>query len=295
MPRARKRSFAVLVAIVLATGLAGADGRTDYLVRMLRTSTQYRVRIQAALTLGEIADAASLPALVEALEDEESSVRVAALAALARIGDPSVLDAARARVRDRNGPVARQARTTVRTLEQVAQRQAAAGGGPSSPGGTGATGGPGPTGTTAARFYVGLGGMGNRAGVRGDEAKALLRRYLSDEIAAAPGVVITPADETPAQTTKILKQKRLTGYWVDGSITKLTHENGNIRAEISLMVMTNPGRDLRMMLSGAAQVSANGRLTPALETDLQNQALKGAATGAVRRLVGQLQAGVATP
>jgi hypothetical protein len=289
MSRARKRSFAVLAAIVLATGLAGADGRTDYLVRMLRTSTQYRVRIQAALTLGEIADSASLPALVEALEDEESSVRVAALAALARIGDPSVLDAVRARVRDRNGSVARQARTSVRTLEQIAQRQAAAGGG------TSGTGGPGPTGAPAARFYVGLGGMGNRAGVRGDEAKALLRRFLSDEIASAPGVVITPADETPAQTTKVLKQKRLTGYWVDGSITKLTRENGNIRAEISLMVMTNPGRDLRMMLSGAAQVSANGRLTPALETDLQNQALKGAATGAVRRLVGQLQAGVATP
>jgi len=282
-----------MVAVLLATGLAGADGRTDYLVRMLRTSSQYRVRIQAALTLGEIADTASLPALVEALEDEESSVRVAALAALARIGDPSVLDAVRARVRDRNGSVARQARTSVRTLEQIAQCQAAAGGGPSGPSGPGGPGVTPPGG--AARFYIGLGGMGNRAGVRGDEAKALLRRFLSDEIGAAPGVVITPQDETPAQTTKILKQKRLTGYWVDGSITKLTRENGNIRAEISLMVMTNPGRDLRMMLSGAAQVSAGGRMTPALETDLQNQALKGAATGAVRRLVSQLQAGVATP
>lgn len=284
----RKRSFALLVAVLLAAGIAGADGRTDYLVRMLRTSSQYRVRIQAALTLGEIADTASLPALVEALEDDESSVRVAALAALARIGDPSVLDAVRARVRDRNGSVARQARTSVRTLEQVAQRRAAASGGT---GGTGGTGGAAPN----ARFYIGLGGMGNKAGVRGDEAKALLRRFLSEEIGAAAGVVITPADETPAQTTKVLKQKRLTGYWVDGSITKLARENGNIRAEISLMVLTNPGRDLRMMLSGAAQVSANGRLTPALETDLQNQALKGAASGAVRRLVGQLQAGVATP
>ncbi len=284
-----------MVAVLLATGLAGADGRTDYLVRMLRTSSQYRVRIQAALTLGEIADTASLPALVEALEDDESSVRVAALAALARIGDPSVLDAVRARVRDRNGSVARQARTSVRTLEQVAQRQAAAGGGPSRPSGPGPSGPGGTTPGGAARFYIGLGGMGNRAGVRGDEAKALLRRFLSDEIGAAPGVVITPQDETPAQTTKVLKQKRLTGYWVDGSIIKLTRENGNIRAEISLMVMTNPGRDLRMMLSGAASVSAGGRMTPGLETDLQNQALKGAATGAVRRLVSQLQAGVATP
>jgi hypothetical protein len=292
MFRARKRSFAraaLLVAVLSGAGVAHADGRTDYLVRMLRTSSQYRVRIQAALTLGEIADSASLPALVEALEDEESSVRVAALAALARIGDPSVLDAVRGRVRDRNGSVARQARTSVRTLEQIAQRQAAAGGGPST-GGTGATAPGG-----GARFYIGLGGMGNRAGVRGDEAKALLRRYLEGEIATVPGVVVTPADETPATTTKVLKQKRLTGYWLDGSITKLTRVDGNIRAEISLMVMTNPGRDLRMMLSGAAQVSAGSRLTPALETDLQNQALKGAAAGAVRRLASQLQAGVSTP
>lgn len=255
---------------------------------MLRTSTQYRVRVQAALTLGEIGDPASLPALVEALQDEEPTVRAASLAALARMGDPSVLDAVRGRVRDRDGAVARQARTTQRALEQVAERQAAAGGV-----GTGGVAPPPPTGTP--RFYIGLGGMGNRAGVRGDEAKALLRRFLSEQIASTPGVVITPDGETPAQTTKVLKQRRLTGYWVDGSITKLTQENGSVRAEISLMVMTNPGRDLRMMLSGAASVSATGRVSPGLETDLQNQALRGAATGAVRRLLGQLQAGVATP
>jgi hypothetical protein len=288
MPRTTKSGLALLVALVLAAGFAHADGRTDYLVRMLRTSSQYRVRIQAALTLGEIADSASVPALVEALEDEESSVRVASLAALSRIGDPSALDAVRGRVRDRNGAVARQARTTVRTLEQVAQRQAAAGGGPA-PTGTGGTG------TSDERFYVGLGGMGNKAGVRGDEARDLLRRFLVDEIGTARGVVVTPHDETPTQTTKVLKQRRMTGYWVDGSITKLAREGDNIRAEISLLVLTNPGRDLRMMLSGAAQVSINGRLTPALETELQNQALKGAASGAVRRLVSQLNAGVATP
>jgi len=287
MFRSRRTYFVVALATMLLSGLAQADGRTDYLVRMLRTSSQYRVRVQAALTLGEISDHASLPALVEALEDDEGSVRVAALAALTRIGEPSVLDAVRGRLRDRDRAVARQARTSVRALEQIEQRLAAAGTG-------GGTAPPPPT-TGTPRFYIGLGGMGNRAGVRGDEAKALLRRYLSEEIGAASGVVVTPDGETPAQTTKVLKQRRLAGFWVDGSIIKLTRENGNVRAEISLMVMTNPGRDLRMMLSGAASVSASGRMTPSLETDLQNQALRGAATGAVRRLVGQLQGGVATP
>src|SRR5688500_1551861 len=204
-----RQRFARLVALVLvlASSTAHADGRTDYLTRMLRTSTQFRVRVQAALTLGEIGDRASLPALVQALEDDESSVQVAALAALARIGDPSVIEPVRARTRDRNATVSRQARTALRTLEQIAQR---AGTAPT----TGAAIAPPSTGTP--RFYIGLGGMGNRAGVRGDEAKALLRRYLAEQVGSASGVVLTPEGETPTQTTKVLKQRRLTGYWLDG-------------------------------------------------------------------------------
>ncbi len=262
------------LAVLLASAICFADGRTDYLTRMLRESSQFRVRVQAALTLGEIGDHASVPVLVEALEDEEAAVRIAALAALARIGDPSALEPVRARTRDRSADVKSQARTTLRTLQAIAQRAASA---PVPP----------PP-AEQARFYIGLGGMGNRAGVRGDEAKRLLRQYLQAEVGAASAVVVTPDDETPAVTSKVLKQRRLTGYWIDGSITKLARENGVVRADISLMVMTNPGRDLRMMLSGSASVSTSGQTTTAVETELQNQALKGAATGVVRRLLTQL-------
>jgi hypothetical protein len=268
----------VAALVLLAGGEAMADGRTDYLTRMLRDSTQYRVRVQAALSLGEIGDRATVPVLTGALDDEEPAVRVAALAALARIADPGALEAVRARTRDRNAEVKRQARTTLRVLETAAQRLG------------GATSTQQAQGPADARFYIGLGGMGNRAGVRGDEAKSLLRQFLAGEIGGASAVVLTPENETPAITSKVLKQRRLTGYWVDGSITKLARENGGIRAEISLMVMTNPGRDLRMMLSGAASVSVTGQVSPAVERQLQDQALKGAATGAVRRLLSQLAA-----
>ncbi|MBI2894776.1 MAG: HEAT repeat domain-containing protein [Deltaproteobacteria bacterium] len=271
------RSAFAIVALValLASAICLADGRTDYLTRMLRESSQFRVRVQAALTLGEIGDHATVPVLVGALEDEEPAVRIAALAALARIGDPSALEPVRARTRDRSADVKSQARTTLRTLQAIAQRAGTPSPAPPVP-------------AEQARFYIGLGGMGNRAGVRGDEAKRLLRQYLQAEVGATAAVVVTPDDESPAVTSKVLKQRRLTGYWIDGSITKLARENGVVRADISLMVMTNPGRDLRMMLSGSASVSSSGQTTPAVETELQNQALKGAATGVVRRLLTQL-------
>jgi hypothetical protein len=212
-------------------------------------------------------------------------VRIAALAALARIGNPEALDAVRAATHDRSREVKRQARATQHTLEVIAARTGTR---PSNNGGGPAPLNPSPQ----ARYYVGLGGMGNRSGIRGEELKGLLRRYLQEQIAESPTVVITPPDESPTITSKVIKTRRLTGVWLDGSITSVTHQNGGIRAEISLMVMTNPGRDLRMMLSGAASVSAGSNLSPGVEQDLENQALRGAATGAVRRLMTQLSSGV---
>ncbi|BDG06004.1 HEAT repeat domain-containing protein [Anaeromyxobacter oryzae] len=81
-----------LVALLLATltSIARADPQADRAIRALHEDPSLKVRVQAALVLGQGRVTAAVPALRGALaNDEASAVRIAAAAALGRIGDPA--------------------------------------------------------------------------------------------------------------------------------------------------------------------------------------------------------------
>src|ERR1041384_6251505 len=80
-----------LPVTILAFGLLlGADARAKpgfaELAERLKSGTDFRVRVQAALELGR-PEKKSLGALVLALDDPHASVRAAAAAALKMLGD----------------------------------------------------------------------------------------------------------------------------------------------------------------------------------------------------------------
>ena len=87
----------VLTARVLA---AMADARGVEKLRELTTHTDRRVRREAVLALGELADAGSRAAVTRRLEDDAVSVRAAAVYALARIGGAAVAPVLRKAVED---------------------------------------------------------------------------------------------------------------------------------------------------------------------------------------------------
>jgi hypothetical protein len=109
--------------LVLALALPTvADPQIDAAIRALRRDSSMKVRTQAAIVLGQRLVAQAVPALREAVaEDRASAVRIAAVAALAKIGDrgarstlraaseadpdPSVREAAK-RALDALGPIA---------------------------------------------------------------------------------------------------------------------------------------------------------------------------------------------
>jgi hypothetical protein len=81
-----------LVALLLAsfTSIARADAQADRAARALAEDPSLKVRVQAALVLGQGRVANAVPALARALaEDRAPAVRIAAAAALGRIGDPA--------------------------------------------------------------------------------------------------------------------------------------------------------------------------------------------------------------
>ena len=68
-----------VAALLLVAGPVHADARTDYLVRLLQNSSTFRVRAQAALSLGRIEnDSKVVKALSRALDDDHPAVRTAA-------------------------------------------------------------------------------------------------------------------------------------------------------------------------------------------------------------------------
>ncbi|MBK8168901.1 MAG: HEAT repeat domain-containing protein [Sandaracinaceae bacterium] len=254
---------------------AFADARTDFLVRMLRSSDQFRVRAQAALALARVQNDANVTrALSDALRDENASVRIAAAASLETVGDPSALDALRAILNDRDSGVRSAAQRSIRALERIAASR------PANPGATTTN----PSNGTP-RFYVGIGSPGAQATV----SPALLSRtrtFLVSSVGQIQGIAVAPDNERPAEASSILSRRRLTGCFLEASITSVeVRPDGGLRAAVSVTVYTYPGRDLRSMLNGAATISGGGA-----GDEVREQAIQAAITSALRRLPQALEA-----
>jgi HEAT repeat protein len=270
----RRGSLAMLVALIVGLAAPGParaeDARLAFLGRMLKGSGEYRVRVQAALSLGEIGGHGASAALIEALRDDHPAVRTAAAAALGRLGDAAAVEPLEGLDHDSNAGVRSAARRSLRALRAAAQAP------PPHEEGTPPPEPAAPQGP--AHFYVGVGDMGSRAGTRDAEVKSLLKRYVREALGRANGVRIAPDGESPQTSGRVIDRGHLEGYFLTGSCLKLQAAGaGNVHAEVSVMVLTNPGRDLRFMLNGAADATSRG----ANDVDAQNSALAGAAEAAV--------------
>ncbi|UJR80352.1 HEAT repeat domain-containing protein [Sandaracinus amylolyticus] len=274
--------LSALLSVGIAPLLAHADARTDYLVRLLRTSEAFRVRAQAALSLGSVTpEPQVIDALTAALRDDEAAVRAAAASSLERLGDPSALPALRAASSDRERAVADAARSAVRALERVART-----GGGSSAGTTTAS-----TGTTVEprgtpRFYVGVGMPGTKVAAVDRAVLASARGFIASRVQQLEGVVVAPESESPRQAQQVIRQRSLTGFYLDSSIVSLeTRPDGGVRAQVSVVVQTYPDRNVRSMLNGAATVMGETGVAA------QRAAIEGALNGALRNLGTAMGAG----
>ncbi|MCB9667405.1 MAG: HEAT repeat domain-containing protein [Myxococcales bacterium] len=239
-------------------GATAEDVREDFLVKKLHTSSHFRVRAQAALSLARIEFTPSIVrALSVALDDPHPAVRAAAAVALKDIGDRAALPALERATRDSDMAVRRAAEQAVRSLEREE-----------------------PQARGPARFYVGIGTPGSNVKAIQGSLLMKLKQQLTQRIASIGGVRIAPGGETEAQARSLLRRKKLVGYYVDSSVVKIERcpEQG-VRAEVSVVLSTYPDHDIRAMLSGAARVSGSGDFV-----SMRQQAIEGAFSGALKRL-----------
>ena len=278
--RPARRGLALLgFSLSLVFGASGAvahaDARTDYLVRLLQTSEAFRVRAQAAISLGRMeASPESVQALAAALGDDDASVRAASAASLERLGDPSVLDALRERRNDRDGTARSAIRSAIAALERAPRR----------PSGSAGHGGDTPEPAVEARYYVGIGDPASNDGAVDADGLREARGYLEQALRGIDGVRIAPAGEANVAAQRVVRREHLTCFFLDCSVVSLGPENGGTRAVVSVILATYPGRDMRAMLRGAATVPG------ATGASAERMAIQGAIRGALRRLPQAMEA-----
>jgi HEAT repeats len=229
----------------------------------------FKVRVQAALILGQLGQPRSVPALVGALRDPYPTVRASAAQALARIGTPLARDGVvKAATQDTNPVVRRIAREALKHM---------AGGDPDADDDS-----PGGGATIRARanrkrsFEVKP--MGDRSRRAGPALRSHMRDFLVDQLRSAGDVTPRPNEGD---------------FAVDGVIKDLalaTHDGDvEVTCAVQLMVSKQPSGGVFLLTSGEATVQKprhqwRPQQTPGMELEALEHAVRAASQDLVRNL-----------
>jgi hypothetical protein len=255
-------------ALCLCCSMVRADDpRSAYLIKLLEGSSQFRVRAQAAISLGTVEGSrTAVEALTSALRDTHPAVRAAAATSLGKVGDANAIGVLRTLDRDAEEPVRVAARESVARLSRV---QPVTPREPTEPG---------PTPVGPALYYVAVAEPGTRLTSVDRQVLAQARSFIKQRVGQIQGVRLAPDAESAQDAEQVLKKQRLKGFYLDSSIVSVEKKKGGeTRVAVSVIVATYPGRDMRAIMQGAATVTGSGSQT-------YNQAVEGAFSGALRQL-----------
>lgn len=242
----------LLVALVLG-GRASADNNVNRLMKQLTGSSDYKVRISAALSLSKLREQRAVPSFVRALKDSDKTVRGVAAASLGKIVNSSTNSKIRkqavaalktAAAKDSNAFVRRQAQKAYDVLKDL-------GGNAPSSGGTGGT-------------YVNIGPMSAKV-ADSTKIRAHMRKTVQKTFKKkASSMMIGGKPPTQSQ----IAAKKLKAFHVDGTLNELSESrSGNsttVTCKVSMLIATyapkkNGKVDKSMFgfLKGGASVQAS--------------------------------------
>lgn len=220
------------IGITLIPRAALADPRTSYLTDQLKSNDDYRVRTQAALALGASGDNAAVKPLCDALGDSNASVKIAAAAALGKLGKPAGLPCLESALkRESSASVKSQIDKSVATLRS---------GGGSSAGGSATP----PLPDAKTKFYVAI-QVTNKTSRSAGDVDTLVRSAIQEKLLAKPGYAVAPKSETPAQGGPIVKSKKLKGFFLIATVEAPVYAGGNLSQTVRISMWTYPDKALQ--------------------------------------------------
>jgi HEAT repeat protein len=271
-----RRIFTLAAGVVALSALLPALPRVAFAldpataIRDLTQSSDFRVRVSAALFLGRTKVAGGREALEHALSDSHPAVRVAAASALGVLGDALAITAvARALANESSPNVREQLQATLDILRNGVTA-------PQPPSADARQIGPN------VRIVVKLGAMRNGTSVRGDELRRVLHDAARSRARTIRDVAIVDG-ETPV--LQQARARRLPIITLDGSVTQLTETSGagSLQVRASVEFAMKREQTLKGMLSGAATTfGAAQAISDERRRQLQNDAVDGAVQSALR-------------
>jgi hypothetical protein len=246
--------------VALAQDPAGA-------LRDLTESSDFRVRVSAALYLGRTHPVGAREALEHALSDAHPAVRVAAASALATLGDSAAIAAlARRQSTESSASVKAQLQSSIDELRRGVATD------------SDATGKLSP----AVRYVVRLGAMHNPSGVRGDELKRVLQIAARSRARGIHGAALVDADAALlAQATA----RHIPILTLDGSVMQVSESrvSGSVQVQARVEFAVRREQTLKGTLSGAATTFGSSQtLSDQGRRQLQDDAVDGAVQSALR-------------
>ena len=238
-------SLWVLIALVVVWPAVARADQVDRLVSQLESSSDYKVRLSAALNLAKLGDGRAIPVFIKALRDKDKTVRGVAAAGLGKLvssGTPAdlrtrVLAALRQSASgDENAFVRKQAQKAYDSLRRVS--------------GSGAQ-------VAAGATYLNIGSMAAEAGNK-SELVALMRQTAQKTLRSrAPSMLIDwPGGGAPS--AKHIKDKQLHAYFVDGTVNAINVAGGTVECKVSMLLATYPAKSMFGFLKGGAKVEGGG-------------------------------------
>ncbi len=205
-------------ALLFSTG-AWAKSDVDKQIALLRTSEDFRVRTQAALSLGASHDKRALVPLCHGLGDTNRTVRIAAASGIARLnlGGKACLE--RRLEAEKDAKVKASIR---RALDQLA-------------GGGAEEAGPVIDGST--KYYIALGPASKKPEVAG-----AVRSAMAKQAGELDGYAVAPKAETAAEARKVLaKYEGVKAFYLAPKVQK-RYSDGNLTVKISVAMLTYPDK-----------------------------------------------------
>lgn len=249
MRRAAQRlalALATLLAVAAVrptpSSAAAPRAKVEELCKALLEDSNYKVRVQAAIVLGKLADPSAVDSLIKALNDTDKTVRGIAAQALGRIGDASAADPLRALIgRDPDSFVKGQAEKALAMLHP-------SGGPPVTDGGL-----------KKAKIYLSFGPFTGTSKTISADAAKVVRDVLQRELGKMQLVTtnISPADQ------KNFAKSGLLGFFIDGNVTRLddTASGGGSETscDVKVLVARWPSKSIISWTNAGASVQSGSR------------------------------------
>jgi len=250
----------VASALMLIAGGTLAQDRVGPYAAELRDNPDFRVRTQAALALGASQDKRAVEPLCGGLEDENTTVRAAAAAALGKLmlGGSECLER---RLSDETN-------TSVRSVVEKALERIRGGGGPSGPA------------LDTASYYVGIGAVTNKTERSDDDLDRVVRGSLLKALSQLSGYAAAPKSETPDQARGVLgKYKQLKPFFIWPKVN-ISYAAGDLAVKFDLSLFTYPGKAFK----GSMTRNLTMPDTPARDAAAEDELIQAAAENLVPQL-----------